>query len=82
MNSQSKFETAIVDRIQSGAGEWVDRASRAEGSERSSLVHWLLAALALFLIWRMGRGLKSVFWVVFGTVMAVYWSGGLGFFGH
>ena len=76
MNSQANFQTAFVDRLQSTAGELLDRASKAEGRERVRVWQWLLAAAALFLVWRMGRSMKKLFWTLFGVAMAVYWSGG------
>lgn len=76
MSSQANFQTAFVDRLQSTTGELLDRASKAEGGERTRVWQWLLAAAALFLVWRMGRSMKKLFWTLFGVAMAVYWSGG------
>lgn len=77
---QAKFETALVDRLQASVGDWVERATKAEGGERSRLLPWLLAALAVFLAWRMERGLKKLFWTLFWIGMSLYWSGGYALF--
>lgn len=54
----------------------VERAtSAASATEGSRLLRWLLAAGAVFLLWKAWRGLKSVFWTAFGLGMALYWSG-------
>ena len=37
---------------------------------------WLAVALAIFVLWRFGRGLKKLFWAMFGIAMAFWWSGG------
>lgn len=50
-------------------------ASAAFATERSQLLRWLLAAGAVFLLWKTWRGLKSLFWTAFGLSMALYWSG-------
>ena len=50
-------------------------ASAASATERSQLLRWLLAAGAVFLLWKAWRGLTSLFWTAFGLGMALYWSG-------
>lgn len=50
-------------------------ASAASATERSQLLRCLLAAGAVFLLWKAWRGLKSLFWTIFGLSMALYWSG-------
>ena len=82
MHSQANFQTAFVDRLQSTAGALLDRASKAEGGERSRVWQWLLAAAALFLVWRMGRSMKKLFWTLFWIGAATWWSGGIAWFGH
>jgi len=61
--------------FQSAITRLVERASATPAGERSHLLGWLLAAGALFLVWRAWRGFKSLFWTVFGLGMALYWSG-------
>ena len=39
---------------------------------------WLLVGGALFLLWRVGRSAKKLFWTLFGIGMALYWSGAAG----
>ena len=43
----------------------------------------LLLAVAVFVLWRIGRGAKKLFWSLFGIGMALWWSGGaVWFFRH
>lgn len=42
------------------------------GSDR--LLRWLLAAVAVFLAWKLMRGLKSMFWAVFGMAWVLVWA--------
>jgi hypothetical protein len=70
--TESRFQTTL----QNSVGELVERAVAAPaGAERSRLLRWLLAAAAVFAAWRLWRGFKSLFWIVFGLGMAFYWSG-------
>ena len=39
------------------------------------MLRWLLAIGAIFLAWKALRGLKSIFWTLFGLGMAVFWTG-------
>lgn len=53
---------------------------RATASDHSTHDHRTLlkAALAgggLFLLWRLGRAMGTVFWAVFGIAIAIFWSG-------
>lgn len=50
-------------------------ATVAPTAERPQVLRWLLAAGAVFLVWRAWRGFKPLFWIVFGLGMASYWSG-------
>ena len=77
MASQTASGNVFTDRIQSTVGELMERATKADGAERSRLLPWLLAALAVFMAWRMGRGMKKLFWTLFWIGMATHWSGGL-----
>ena len=77
MQTQTRSRTAFADQLQASVGELVERAARAApGPERSRLLRWLLVGGAVFLLWRMGRGAKKLFWTLFGIGMALYWSGG------
>lgn len=40
------------------------------------LLRWLLLAVAVFVLWRIGRGAKKLVWSLFGIGMALWWSGG------
>lgn len=77
MYTQTKPHAAFNDSLQASLGQLVERATAAApGAERSRLVRWLLVALAVFALWRFGRGLKKLFWAMFGIAMAFWWSGG------
>lgn len=61
--------------FESAFARFVERGSPATpAGERSHLLGWLLAAGAVFLIWRVWRELKSLYWTFFGLGMALYWS--------
>ncbi|MCC7096024.1 MAG: hypothetical protein IT472_02430 [Thermomonas sp.] len=76
MSTQTRFEVSLYDRLQASMGDLVERVGKAEGAERSRLLHWLLAAGSLFLLWRASRSTKKLFWILFGFGMAMHWSGG------
>lgn len=79
MHTQTRSRAAFSDQLQAKVGELVERAaSAAPGPERSRLLRWLLAAAAVFVLWRLWRGAKKLFWVLFGLGMALYWSGAAG----
>ena len=84
MYSQSKQHVAFHDTLQAGVGQLVERVVAAEpGAERSRLLRWLLLAVAVFVLWRIGRGAKKLVWSLFGIGMALWWSGGaVWFFRH
>ncbi len=80
MYGQTKTQPIFSERLQASVGELVERAvAAAPGAERSRLLQWLVAALAVFVVWRVGRGMKKMFWAVFGIAMAMWWSGGAWF---
>ena len=80
MYSQTKPHAAFADTLQAKVGELVERAAAAApGAERSRLLRWLLVAAAVFVLWRLGRGAKRVFWRLFAVAMVLWWSGGAGF---
>ena len=67
---------SIPSSFQSTVERLAERAaSSASATERSQWLRWLLAAGAVFLVWKAWRGFKSLFWTVFGLGMALYWSG-------
>ena len=77
MQTQTKSNALFGDNLQATVGQLVERvAVAAPGAERSRWVRWLLVAVAVFVLWRMGRGFKKLFWALFGIGMALYWSGG------
>ena len=81
MYTRTKPHAAFNDSLQAGLGQLVERvAGAAPGAERSRLLRWLLLAVALFALWRFARGLKKLFWAMFGIAMAFWWSGGFLFF--
>ena len=78
MQTQTKSNALFGDNLQATVGQLVERvAVAAPGAERSRWVRWLLVAAAVFVLWRVGRGFKKLFWALFGIAMAVWWSGGM-----
>ncbi len=70
--SRSPFETTL----QGVAGQLVERAAALPRSAgRPQLLRWLLVIGAVFVAWRMWRGLKSLAWIAFGLGVAMYWTG-------
>ena len=70
--SRNIFETSL----QGVAGQLVERVSALpDKAGRPQLLRWLLAIGAIFIAWRMWRGLKSLFWIAFGLGMALFWTG-------
>ena len=81
MQAQAKTRFAFNETLQATVGQLVERAAAAPaGVERSRLVRWLVLAGVLFLAWRFVKGLKGLFWTIFGLGMAFWWSGGWLFF--
>lgn len=79
MRTQTRSHAVFTEQLQSKVGELVERAaSAAPVPERSRLLRWLLAAGAVFLLWRLGRSVKKLFWTLFGIGMALYWAGAAG----
>jgi len=78
MYTQTQPRTAFAEQLQAKVGELVERAASATpGPERSRLLRWLLVVAAVFVLWRVGRSAKKLFWALFGIGMALYWSGGV-----
>lgn len=83
MNTQTQSRTPFADQLQAKVGELMDRVtSEAPSVERSRLMRWLLVAVAVFVLWRMGRSVKKLLWSLFGIGMALWWSGGAVWFFH
>ncbi len=64
MNTDTR--TPWRDTLETTAGQLVERVSErafaaTSGAEPSRLWRWVLAAIGLFLAWKMLRGLKTVF---------------------
>ena len=79
MFSQTKPNPVFAETLQAKVGELVElAATAAPGAERSRLLRWLLVAAAVFVLWRVGRGAKKLFWALFGIGMALYWTGAAG----
>lgn len=76
MNTQTQTRTVFESTLNTVAGQLVERATTvsAEG-KGSQVLRWLLAIGAIFLAWKALRGLKSIFWTLFGLAMMVYWTG-------
>jgi hypothetical protein len=75
-NSIPSFSTFSSSSSHVAVEGLADRTSTAASAdEGSNLQRWLLAAVAVFLIWRVWRGFKSLFWTLFGLGMAIFWSG-------
>ncbi len=79
MNIRPAAPSPIETALHAVVGQLVERAtaapvSAAEGS-RTPWLRWLVALAALFLAWKACRGLRSLFWTVFGLGMALFWSG-------
>lgn len=78
MQTHFKPQTFFAGTLQAQAGELMQRVTTsAPGAERSRLLRWLLVGGALFMLWRVGRSVKKLFWALFGVGMALYWSGAL-----
>lgn len=83
MHTQTEHRSVFTEQLQVKVGELVERAATAvPGAERSRLLRWLLVIAAAFVLWRVGRGLKKLFWMLFGLGMAIYWTGGFHRFLH
>lgn len=73
--TQSPFETSL----HSAAGQLVERvASLPAEAGRPQLLRWLLAIAALFVAWRVWRGIKPFLWAMFGIGVAIWFTGGFG----
>ena len=72
----SRTSHSFESTLQGVAGQLAERAVALPGNAGGGrLLRWLLAIGAIFLAWRMWRGLKSLAWIAFGLGMALYWTG-------
>src|SRR5690606_22642763 len=71
-----RTEIVLFGRPGLQARRLVERVAVLPGNAgRPQLLRWLLAIGAIFVAWRVWRGLKRVFRVAFGLGMALYWTG-------
>lgn len=76
MNAQTQTRTVFENTLHTVAGQLVERAATVSTEGKGSQVlRWLFAIGAIFLAWKALRGLKSIFWTLFGLGMAVFWTG-------
>ena len=76
MNAQTQTRTVFENTLHTVAGQLVERATTVSTEGKApQVVRWLLAIGAIFLAWKALRGLKSIFWTLFGLGMMVYWTG-------
>ena len=76
MNTQTQTRTVFENTLHTVAGQLVERATTVSTEGKGSQVlRWLIAIGAIFLAWKALRGLKSIFWTLFGLGMMVYWTG-------
>lgn len=67
--TRSPFETSL----HSVAGQLVERAAALPADAgRPQLLRWLLALGALFVAWRVWRGIKPFLWAAFGVGVMMY----------
>lgn len=75
MNSQTRspFETSL----HAAASQLVERASALPAEAgRPQILRWLLAIGAVFVAWRLWRGLKPFLWALFGFWAMRHFLGG------
>lgn len=76
MHAQTQTRTVFENTLHTVAGQLVERATKVSTEGKGpQVLRWLLAIGAIFLAWRALRGLKSIFWTLFGLGMMVYWTG-------
>ena len=74
MNAQTR--TVFENTLHTVAGPLVERAATVSTEGKGpQVLRWLLAIGAIFLAWKALRGLKTIFWTLFGLGMMVYWTG-------
>ena len=75
MNTQTRspFETSL----HTAASQLVERAAALPAEAgRAQVLRWLLAIGALFVAWRMLRGVKPFLWALFGIAAMRWFLGG------
>ena len=75
MNTQARspFETSL----HTAASQLVERAAALPAEAgRAQVLRWLLAIGALFVAWRMWRGVKPFLWALFGFAAMRWFLGG------
>jgi len=71
--TRSPFETSL----HSAASQLVERAAALPAEAgRPQVLRWLLAIGALFVAWRMWRGVKPFLWALFGLWAFGHFLGG------
>jgi hypothetical protein len=79
MNTRTAIPSPIETALHAAVGQLVERATAAPATaadgRRTPWLRWLVALGAVFLAWKAWRGLRSLFWTVFGLGMALFWSG-------
>lgn len=81
MNAQTQTRTVFENMpfgsaLHTVAGQLVERATTVSTEGKGpQVLRWLLVIGAVFLAWKALRGLKSIFWTLFGLAMMVYWTG-------
>lgn len=79
MNTRTATPSPVETVLHAAVGRLVERAAAAPAAStdagRTPWLRWLVALGVLFLAWKAWRGLRSLFWTVFGLGMALFWSG-------
>ena len=77
MYTQTQDRSRLHDTLRDGVARVIDQVARIPAdTSQPRLLRWLLVAGLLFLAWRFAKGLKTLFWTVFGLAMAFWWTGG------
>mgnify|MGYP001145828967 CR=1 FL=1 len=65
----------VAEAAEEAASRADDRAAPPQRDWHDTLMRIAVVGGVTFLAWKLLRGLKSVFWTIFGLGMALYWSG-------
>ena len=75
MNTQAR--SPFGTSLHTAASQLVERAAALPAEAgRPQVLRWLLAIGALFIAWRMWRGLKPFLWALFGIAAMRWFFGG------
>jgi len=75
MNTQAR--SPFGTSLHTAASQLVERAAALPAEAgRPQVLRWLLAIGALFIAWRMWRGLKPFLWALFGLAAVRWFLGG------